>query len=453
MKKSVRNLLTEERFWEIIENSQCGERLNAGLEKLTEDEILGFIYWWDYYVNETYRNELWAVAYAALRGCSDSGFDYFRYWLLTRGKAVVMAALADADSLCDEFDKLPKQILPQWEEVGYIAYDVFEGKSGKKVFVEMEKYDFDEGLERCEIEFTWDGDKPDTIKAICPRTFEKWWDSDKFELWDVCSLKSDSNYYIRKKPEAVLFGRERTEAHTWLKVFEAVLLWCNRDRHDALMNLRNKTSGKHRALLSDSPNGMINPVKIDEDLYAERSSDGAAALLSHLRERILDPVGLDYRDITVVLKRITHISMRNLEQHKDVRTASATPDPYERVYPLYIHPHVFVSTKPSAVLFGEERVEVKTWREVVGVILARCNEERRDALMNLRNKVLGKVRVIFSDSPSGMRHPLKIDDEMYVETHYGSETMMYILRNMILDYTGFDYSQIKITLKDGGRTQ
>jgi hypothetical protein len=114
---------------------------------------------------------------------------------------------------------------------------------------------------------------------------------------------------------------------------------------------------------------------------------------------------------------------------------------------LYTPPYHFVGTKPVAVLFGEERVDVKSWREVVGVILTRCNAARGDALMYLRNKVSGKVRMILADSPDGMRRPLKIADEMYMECQYGSQTLMYILKNLILDYTGFDYSNIQIIFK------
>ena len=119
----------------------------------------------------------------------------------------------------------------------------------------------------------------------------------------------------------------------------------------------------------------------------------------------------------------------------------------ESICTLHTPPYYFVGTKPAAVLFGEERIEVKSWREVASAILTRCNAEHSDTLMNLRNKVLGKVRVILSDSPDGMRRPNKIADGLYMECHYGSQTLMFILKNLILDYTGFDYSNIQIVIK------
>jgi hypothetical protein len=119
----------------------------------------------------------------------------------------------------------------------------------------------------------------------------------------------------------------------------------------------------------------------------------------------------------------------------------------ERTCSLYTPPHYFVGTKPTAVTFGEKRIEVKTWRQVAGVILKRCYDERGEALMDLRNKVTGKVRMIFSDSPKGMRSPLEIIENAYLETHYGSQTLMYIVKDLILDHTGFDYSNITIAIK------
>jgi len=122
--------------------------------------------------------------------------------------------------------------------------------------------------------------------------------------------------------------------------------------------------------------------------------------------------------------------------------------PTERTYSLDTPPYIFVGTKPTTVVFGEERVDVKTWREVAYVVLKRCNEEHGERLMYLRNKVIGKVRVIFADNPDGMRRPLKITDDMFMETHYGSQTLMYILVNLILKHTGFDYTNIKIIIRN-----
>jgi len=67
--------------------------------------------------------------------------------------------------------------------------------------------------------------------------------------------------------------------------------------------------------------------------------------------------------------------------------------------------------------------------------------------MYLRNKTAGKVRVFLSDKPDGMTRPLKIDEDMYAETHYGSQTLMHILVNRILIPARFDCSNISVVIK------
>ena len=121
----------------------------------------------------------------------------------------------------------------------------------------------------------------------------------------------------------------------------------------------------------------------------------------------------------------------------------------EYVYPLSVPPHIFIGKKPAAVLFGEERVEVKTWTQVYAAVIGRCNQDPagHEMLMYLRNKAAGKVRVFISDSPAGMRRPLKVDEGIFCEIHYGTETLLHILTVRILKPARFDYSGIRVALR------
>ena len=182
MRKLAKEIMNEEQFWTIIENSDKGKNLERELMKLSEAELFVFkFYWWDYFHAKSYNQALWAVAYTVLSGCGDDGFDYFRFWLVSRGKEVFMAAMKDPDSLVDEFNDLTDDEYPMWEEICYVAYEVFEKKFGKEmddsdVDVEIDKKE----LLRPEIKFEWEEDDEESIKKICPRTFEKWWGNDKF---------------------------------------------------------------------------------------------------------------------------------------------------------------------------------------------------------------------------------------------------------------------------------
>jgi hypothetical protein len=49
----------------------------------------------------SYLGSLWAAAYRINGDCSDDGFDYFRDWLITQGRDMFEAAVADPDALAD----------------------------------------------------------------------------------------------------------------------------------------------------------------------------------------------------------------------------------------------------------------------------------------------------------------------------------------------------------------
>ena len=170
---------SEGRFWEIIENSNKGKDLASQLEPLSEEELIFFHFWWDKLHNDAYLGDLWAVAHTICNGCSDDSFIDFRSWLLTRGRAVYERAIANPDSLCDEFDLLPAGERPRWEVVAYVVHDVFEKKYSKELHDAQKKYAFDYGPQK-EIEMLWNGNDEASIRSRCPRTYDTWRWSEKF---------------------------------------------------------------------------------------------------------------------------------------------------------------------------------------------------------------------------------------------------------------------------------
>jgi len=121
----------------------------------------------------------------------------------------------------------------------------------------------------------------------------------------------------------------------------------------------------------------------------------------------------------------------------------------EYTYPFTANTHIFIGKKPAAVLFGEERVEANNWRKVFAAIISKCNADAQchENLLYLRDKVIGRDRILFSHSSDSMRRPLKIDEDMYAEVCYGTATLLYILRDRILAPACFDYSGISIIIK------
>ena len=123
---------------------------------------------------------------------------------------------------------------------------------------------------------------------------------------------------------------------------------------------------------------------------------------------------------------------------------------YETMYPISTDSALFKGKRPTCVLFGTERAVAYTWKTVFKLVILRCNTdaEKHKALMDLRNKVLGRERILLSDEPGRMYRPFQIDKKLYIETHYDTESLLRILLHRILDEVGYDYSNISVGVKN-----
>lgn len=123
---------------------------------------------------------------------------------------------------------------------------------------------------------------------------------------------------------------------------------------------------------------------------------------------------------------------------------------YESVYPLNVGTGIYKGKRPTGVIFEDgRRKESPTWKKVMEEILKDCckDSKKHQALMNLRGKILGRNRVLLGSETGKMRSPVKIDEALYVETHYDAETLLRILTTRMLDEVDYDYSKIRIAVK------
>jgi len=121
----------------------------------------------------------------------------------------------------------------------------------------------------------------------------------------------------------------------------------------------------------------------------------------------------------------------------------------EQIVPLSSNPVIFKGRRPIAVAFGNEIEHVKSWRDVLSIVLCRCNDDPHyhKKLRDLRGKLMGKVRVFLSDKPDNLTKPVIIDDDLYIEAHHSAEAMMRLLVVKILAVIRYDCSDIKIVMK------
>lgn len=127
----------------------------------------------------------------------------------------------------------------------------------------------------------------------------------------------------------------------------------------------------------------------------------------------------------------------------------------EMVLPLNSMSALFKGTKVSAVRFSDGReIKVRKWKDAVKVILQDCNsdEDMHNILENICGKVFGKTRTLFDRSPDEMIAPIKIDENMYLETKFDVEALLNVLKNRILDFAEYDYSKISIVFQEPSNT-
>jgi len=174
-------LLDESLFWKIVDQSLKNTNdessqinfLDSEIEKLTPKEIIGFRLRTDKLLHDTYNSEMWCAGYILNGGCSDDGFEYFRNWLISRGKDVYYSAKKNPDNLISEC--VDGKEFYELEEFWYVALTAFTNKTGKELYDYIsEDFKTNEG-NYPSIEFNWEEERPETMKAICPRLFEKMW--------------------------------------------------------------------------------------------------------------------------------------------------------------------------------------------------------------------------------------------------------------------------------------
>jgi hypothetical protein len=176
-------ILNEDLYWQIVADSldnTGGQEDQEGwlerrLEQLTPTEIVGFRLRTDKLLYDTYTPEMWCAGYIMNGGCSDDGFEYFRNWVISRGKEVYYKAKENPDSLIDQVEEDVDEY--EFESFWYVALATFKNKTGKDLydFIDDDAFKFKEG-HYPPITFNWQEENPESMKAICPQLFEQMWD-------------------------------------------------------------------------------------------------------------------------------------------------------------------------------------------------------------------------------------------------------------------------------------
>lgn len=175
-------MLEENLYWDIIEKSlkntfdqdQQEAFLINEIGKLTPKQMIGFRLRTDKLLYDIYNSEMWCAAYIMNGGCSDDSFEYFRNWVISRGKEAYYKAKENPDNLISEVN--PDAEMYDFEGFWYVALTAFENNTGKDLYdyIDDDNFKTREGSYP-NIEFTWKEDEPESMKKICPRLFDALW--------------------------------------------------------------------------------------------------------------------------------------------------------------------------------------------------------------------------------------------------------------------------------------
>jgi hypothetical protein len=167
-------MLEEDLYWTIIDNSLKNTSnqddqehyLIKEIGNLTPKQMVGFRLRTDKLLHDTYNSELWCAGYIMNGGCSDDGFEYFRNWIISRGKETYYSAKQNPDNLIKEVNE--HSDIYDFESFWYVALEAFKGKTGKDLYdyIDDENFHTKEG-QYPQIEFNWEEEHPESMKKIC----------------------------------------------------------------------------------------------------------------------------------------------------------------------------------------------------------------------------------------------------------------------------------------------
>ncbi len=173
-------LLDEDKFWGIIsktlefKDDQDGQEfaLINEIKKLSPEEIVGFQLTTDKLLQETYTSEMWCAAYLMNGGCSDDGFEYFRRWLISRGRDTFYKAKENPDNLVDRLTGDEDEF--DFESFSYVASEAFNLRTGRDLndFIDYDNFNYGEGRYPA-MEFSWNEDDEESMQKVCPRLYNK----------------------------------------------------------------------------------------------------------------------------------------------------------------------------------------------------------------------------------------------------------------------------------------
>jgi Protein of unknown function (DUF4240) len=134
--------MDETEFWEIVDGAredadddpeEQADLLVERLTRLDPDSVVDFARHFETRFNRAYRWDLWGAADIMLGGADDDAFDFFRCWLIGRGRHVFEGALHEPDDLAELVREFDPDVDGDAEDLGYAADEAYEQLTGVRL--------------------------------------------------------------------------------------------------------------------------------------------------------------------------------------------------------------------------------------------------------------------------------------------------------------------------------
>jgi hypothetical protein len=170
--------MSSDRYWKIIARSlrktrtmeEQRQKLVVVLSKLKCADIVAFHLRTNQLLGESYHEDLLCALYLVEGRFDMKSFDYFRCWIISRGRRVFENALRNPDTLLVVFESELEDHL--FETFYYVAEEAFENETGSALqnYIAAGHNE----IQHPEIELSWSATDPDSMHSICPALFRKY---------------------------------------------------------------------------------------------------------------------------------------------------------------------------------------------------------------------------------------------------------------------------------------
>lgn len=151
-----------------------------------------------------------------------------------------------------------------------------------------------------------------------------------------------------------------------------------------------------------------------------------------------------------IVDRADILSQRALEIWEEPRTEYVKTEDEDVIFDLSDPEISFINTKIVSFKFDSKEYAVASWRDFEKKILEFFYDLDKMPLISLAERYCQDTdysKKRFSKTEDGLRAPIRVDDDLFVESHYNSDAIVDIVR-MVVEAYDFNLDEVEIVLQE-----